>query len=427
MKVEKAFEISDVKVQFVSLVDRPANKRQFLITKAEGGKARFSTLGKILKVDEESHYVTGVVYEPLAEDTQGNFMTEDEIRKAAYWFAKNSDKVDLQHSFEEAKDISVVESYVTLCDMEIDGEAVSKGTWLITTEVQNPEVWEKIQKGEISGYSMAGIGNYSEADTKVEKNAKGRGLLKKFAEFLSKGEVKDEFDEQEKSSGFWNAWNALEKVLSHYDWYSEKREFVDDEATIKEALADFTSIVTELLAAPNVAKAIAGGAPVEKSGKKISGKNRQTLQTIRDSLDTLLAELVDENETEETELKKEDIRDAVGRSIKKAFGAKSKKAVGKNEVEDAAQGAADTIEEALAEILEETMVDAIGEAIKEAMEGTIPEAIKDAIEGALQTMVEDAVEKKVDPVFKARGIPTNGNDGAKKEVKKSEAFDGFFV
>jgi hypothetical protein len=100
VKIEKAIEISDAKIHFVSLVDKAANRRQFLITKAEGGQAHFATLGKILKVDEQTHYVTGVVYEPLVEDAHGNFMTEEEIRKAAYWFAKNGDKVDLQHSFE---------------------------------------------------------------------------------------------------------------------------------------------------------------------------------------------------------------------------------------------------------------------------------------------------------------------------------------
>ena len=43
MKVEKAIEISDAKIQFVSLVDKAANKRQFLITKADDGQAQFST------------------------------------------------------------------------------------------------------------------------------------------------------------------------------------------------------------------------------------------------------------------------------------------------------------------------------------------------------------------------------------------------
>jgi len=69
-KVEKAIEISDAKISFVSLVNKAANKRSFIVAKADEGKAQFTTVGKILKVDESTHFVTGVVYEPLVEDTQ---------------------------------------------------------------------------------------------------------------------------------------------------------------------------------------------------------------------------------------------------------------------------------------------------------------------------------------------------------------------
>ncbi len=109
-KVQKAVEISDAKIQFVSLVDKAANLKRFLITKQADGQAQFSTYSKILKVDAATHYITGIVYEPMTEDAHGNFMTEDEIRKAAYWFAKNGDKVDLQHSFETADGLTVVEN-----------------------------------------------------------------------------------------------------------------------------------------------------------------------------------------------------------------------------------------------------------------------------------------------------------------------------
>ena len=57
MNINKAIEITDAKIQFVSLVDKAANKRQFLITKADDGQANFSTLGKILKVDDATHYI----------------------------------------------------------------------------------------------------------------------------------------------------------------------------------------------------------------------------------------------------------------------------------------------------------------------------------------------------------------------------------
>ena len=41
--LKKAYEITDAKIQFVSLVDKAANKRQFLLKKAEDGQAAFTT------------------------------------------------------------------------------------------------------------------------------------------------------------------------------------------------------------------------------------------------------------------------------------------------------------------------------------------------------------------------------------------------
>ena len=80
-KIEKAYAITDAKISFVSLVDKAANKKQFLITKAEHGSASFASYGRIVNADADSHYITGIVYEPLTEDAHGNYMTEQEITK----------------------------------------------------------------------------------------------------------------------------------------------------------------------------------------------------------------------------------------------------------------------------------------------------------------------------------------------------------
>ena len=179
--LRKAYEITDAKIQFVSLVDKAANLRKFLLKKADDGKASFTTYGRILKTDAENHYVTGIVYEPMAEDSQGNYMTEEEITKAAYYFAKNGDKVDLQHSFEPLEGAAVVENWIAKADFKIDGETVRKGTWLMTVEVTDAGVWESIKKGDITGFSMGGIGNYSEEDVKLDDVSKQQDTSKKRA------------------------------------------------------------------------------------------------------------------------------------------------------------------------------------------------------------------------------------------------------
>lgn len=332
--IKKAIEISDAKIQFISLVDKAANKRQFLVTKAEDGTAQFSTLGKILKVDTETHYITGVVYEPLVEDAHGNFMTEDEIRKAAHWFAKNGDKVDLQHSFEAVDGVSVVENYIAPCDMEFDGTVVAKGTWLITAEVTNTDVWGSVQKGEITGFSMGGLGKYSEEDVSLEAVSKAvdsatekKGLLKKLAglfglDVVEKGAMADSYHARIKNAQFWEAFHALEDMLYRYNWMTDRYEFQSDEASINEALADFSAIITDVLAGQHIVKALAAAAPVNKAGKKMSSANMEKLETAYKTLTELREKLVDEDEIiekEDIDLKKDEVQALIEESITKAL------------------------------------------------------------------------------------------------------------
>ncbi|MCD7805696.1 MAG: XkdF-like putative serine protease domain-containing protein [Oscillospiraceae bacterium] len=405
MKVEKAIEISDAKIQFVSLVDKAANKRQFLITKADDGQAQFSTVGKILKTDTDTHYVTGIVYEPLTEDAHGNYMTEAEIRKAAYWFAKNGDKVDLQHSFEQADGLSVVETYVAPSDMEIEGTPVVKGTWLMTVEVQNDEVWDKVQKGEVTGFSMGGMGKYSETETDLSETVEKRGILKRFAGLLGvdtveKGEVKDRYNRNHKSRNFWAALNALEDTLLKYDYNGEN--FETDDNVIREALTDFSQIITAVLSEPNVMMALTENAPVKKAGRKISGKNRDTLQAIYDNLGSLLDEFSDNDEKEEQEVTKTEIQALVDESVRKAL--------------DAAQG-----EQTPAENAPTAETPVTAEAVQKMVDSAVQKALTPAEEPmtaeAVQEMVEKAVAKAVEPVLKARGLSSNLNDEQPIEKK----------
>lgn len=405
MKVEKAIEISDAKIQFVSLVDKAANKRQFLITKADDGQAQFSTVGKILKTDTDTHYVTGIVYEPLTEDAHGNYMTEAEIRKAAYWFAKNGDKVDLQHSFEQADGLSVVETYVAPSDMEIEGTPVVKGTWLMTVEVQNDEVWDKVQKGEVTGFSMGGMGKYSETETDLSETVEKRGILKRFAGLLGvdtveKGEVKDRYNRNHKSRNFWAALNALEDTLLKYDYNGEN--FETDDNVIREALTDFSQIITAVLSEPNVMMALTENAPVKKAGRKISGKNRDTLQAIYDNLGRLLDEFSDNDEKEEQEVTKTEIQALVDESVRKAL--------------DAAQG-----EQTPAENAPTAETPVTAEAVQKMVDSAVQKALTPAEEPmtaeAVQEMVEKAVAKAVEPVLKARGLSSNLNDEQPIEKK----------
>lgn len=432
ISVKKAREMTDAKIQFVSLVDKAANRRKFILTKAESGenKADFQSGGRIIYKNAESHYVTGVVYEPLREDTDGDFMTAAEIEKAAHYFAKNGDGCDLQHNFKLQKGVEVVESWIAKADFEVDGEKVQKGTWLMTAEITDDELWAKVQKGDITGFSMGGTAFYSNEDTSLEKNsgedeekAEKEGVLAKLAKMLgldrapvAKGEVKDYFNEKSKGSRFWDAWNALEETLRHYDPVSNKFDFANDERVVRDALSDFNDIVTELLTTEKfVVKAIKPeGDAVAKAGRKMSGKNKETLTGIHNALGEFLKGFDDEPEVqtntddkEETEMTKAEIKQMIEETIEKAMNPEqADEKVEKSEEKDAALTKAD---------IQEMIDNSIAKAAKSDEEKEEP-----ITEDVVKSMVKEAVEKAVEPIRKQTALPKNLDDCSEGSVEKKE-------
>ena len=425
-RIAKAYAITDAKISFVSLVDKAANKKRFLITKSENGSASFATFGRILKADTDSHFVTGIVYEPMVEDSQGNYMTEEEITKAAYWFAKNGNQVDLQHCFEKCSGATVVESYVAKCDMEIEGEAIKKGTWLMTMEISDADVWESVQKGEITGFSMGGIGVYSEEDVElpVEKQEEPKGLFRRLAkamgfDVVEKGAVKANFQRRVKEDNFYSAWYALRSTLEgnfyNPDTGCWEWGYNSDESTIREALEDFNDIVTQLLTSDgSIVKSLEKAAkeapdPVRKEGKSLSAKNLNAIKGIYDTLGSFLADFQDEP-AEENNVQKEDVdmtsdevKTVVAEEVKKAMDpiveqlkaiAPETKGEGEGGNEPPAPGSAASAED----MSVDAVAKMVGEEIKKAME---------------------PVMKVLEPVMKSRAIPGNLNDAA-GAVEKQE-------
>ena len=432
MEVQKAYAITDAKISYVSLVDKAANKRRFLITKAEDGEATFSTMGRIVKKDADNHFVTGIVYEPMTADAHDNYMTEEEITKAAYFFMKNGGKVDLQHSFEPLEGAAIVESWVEKSDTEIEGEKIQKGTWLMTMEITDTDTWSAIEKGEITGFSMGGVGLYSDDDVnldeveKTEEPQTKKGLFKKLAEMMGfdvveKGTLKDRYNEEMRGAGFWNALNTLENTLSCLDPYSSRRMFETDETKIREALSEFSEIITQVLATDQpIAKTI-GECPQEiaKAGRTISSANRERLQGVYDAIGALLeaSEPPKKDDSEGESGEGEETPDDAA-SEAKTEGAdkeaeeqekkKEEQDVTKAEVEQIVNEA---IPEAVAKALDSQKDKAEEQAEKQ------PEAVtKEEIQG----MINEAVAKAVEPILKARGIPTAMNSGTDEAQKPQE-------
>ncbi len=405
--IERAYEITDAKITFVSLVDAAANRKTFLITKAKDGQAEIKLTGKILRQDGERHLVTGIVYAPMEEDTWGTYMNAEEIEKAAHWFMRNGSRNnDIQHSFEPDRDCSVVESWIARSDTEIGGETVKAGTWLMTVEITNADVWGKIERGEITGLSMGGVGTYSEEDVDLESIEKSdaqekRGLLKRMAEFLGispieRGDMADLFTERTKANSFWEAFSSLEDTLRKYDYRKEEYVYETDEGKIRDALTDFENILKNILTSEQpIAMSVMGPATIEKSKK------------------------------EDTEVTKEQLEDAINRAAELAV-EKLTKAEGDTAEAPAVETPAETAEAPAADAPTEETPASESENGGESADAPITRAdlekiVSEMIEKAtapkddaltaeaVEEMVNRAVEKAVEPVLKHVGTPGNLN------------------
>ena len=109
-------------------------KKKFFMTKSSEPPTFQKEVKLIAKAEDEKKLVYGVVYEPDIQDAHGDFMTAEEIQKAAHGFLKNARKIDKDHNFQGGVG-EVVESYVAPADFEVNGETIVKGSWVL---VQKP-------------------------------------------------------------------------------------------------------------------------------------------------------------------------------------------------------------------------------------------------------------------------------------------------
>jgi hypothetical protein len=129
--------------------------------------------GFLIKSDEKARYTLGIVYAPDEIDKQEDFATTEEIEKACHDFMRHiqgrssnnikKGALGLMHK-EWGDDLGdIVECYCAPVDMTIGDELVKKGTWLLGA-VWSPEAFEKIENGELTGYSMGGSGLREKVD-----------------------------------------------------------------------------------------------------------------------------------------------------------------------------------------------------------------------------------------------------------------------
>lgn len=109
----------------------------------------------------ELRYVLGVAYPANRVDGHGEFMTAEDVRRAAWEFIQNPE-IGLQHEDGTLGHARVVESYIwnfpdqTMTGVDGAGQTVHTGDWLVGAVFDEP-TWAAIKAGKFTGWSIQGV------------------------------------------------------------------------------------------------------------------------------------------------------------------------------------------------------------------------------------------------------------------------------
>lgn len=107
---------------------------------------------KAMKFDQEKQIVYGCVYAPGVLDTLGEFMTADDIEAMAHRYMKS---VDLTQSIDVRHDNVPTDCYPVESFIARKGDPdYPEGSWVLGVKVPDTDLWERIKKGELNGFSF---------------------------------------------------------------------------------------------------------------------------------------------------------------------------------------------------------------------------------------------------------------------------------
>lgn len=118
--------------------------------------------------DDEERIAFGEVLVPNVTgkegpDSQDDTYDEKDVEEAAFWFMENGQKHSVMHEEFLGGKVRLLESYcapvaMKLKDMEGEIRDIPRKTWLMRLRIVDDDLWEKIQTGELTGFSIGGSG-----------------------------------------------------------------------------------------------------------------------------------------------------------------------------------------------------------------------------------------------------------------------------
>lgn len=160
----------DTGVDFNAFVLRPAHGKPYFAFNKEQKIQYF--------FNEEKRIVTGVMMSantPIYRSNPDRFVLfkQETIRAIRTKFHKNgfSNNVNEEHNPDLKLDgVNMISSYIVSHPSHIPSQFkamnLQNGTWIASYKIDNPMVWNKIKKGEFSGYSVEGYFDQKEIKLK---------------------------------------------------------------------------------------------------------------------------------------------------------------------------------------------------------------------------------------------------------------------
>jgi len=126
---------------------------------------QFKTYFDIQKVDSVKRIVYGRALVPDRVDSQKDIVTKEDIEETAHNFLINLQKayVELLNGKQTTKASEIgfmhkvfkgVGGFGYIVESYIDDD----GSWVLATKITDDRVWDMVEKGEITGYSVGGRG-----------------------------------------------------------------------------------------------------------------------------------------------------------------------------------------------------------------------------------------------------------------------------
>jgi hypothetical protein len=169
--------LRDLDVEFVSSVETPAQDSEWVLAKDADGGASWRTEAPLLKAEsgEGERKAYAPVLVPGEADEHGDVVPVGEIATAAHGYLSEYRQLDEDHEgFDDGSTGVPVESWTLKSPQSFeraDGSTTREypaGTWMMGVEF-TPEAWERVESGELSGFSIQGSARSTDASAALDE------------------------------------------------------------------------------------------------------------------------------------------------------------------------------------------------------------------------------------------------------------------